>query len=216
MKLWSAWTRDVAPHVSQCPATVIEFEIRNAAQTFFRGSRAWREVTGYFPVTAGQQTVLVEPSDPTHELVELDSSFVMLDNKRLPPITPEQLDSLYTEDWTTLTGMPDNHYCLTPNQVSLFRIPSQNAINGLKARISITVSDTATGLPDEIANRFWDAIVVGARARLMLYKNSAWYDADMAAMYGNAFSAAIDDARLDAAQAYSGARIVARSTSKWC
>jgi len=89
-----------------------------------------------------------------------------------------------------------------------------DATSGLKLRLIVRPSDTATGLPDDLALRFRDEIHVGAKSRLMLYPGKPWTNPDMAGVYSQAFNALVNQATAAAARAFVQARIPSRP--KWC
>lgn len=216
MKLWSYWLPDVLPHVPGCPVPIAEHEIKRAAQAFFRESRSWRIQSDPFAVAADQEVVAIAPVDPELELLEIDDSSVYFDGQQVFPVTPQELARSFPDDWREDRGTPRQFYLLQPEQMRLYPIPVANAASGIECRMYVVPNDDSTGLPDDVARKFRDAIYLGARARLMLYVNVAWSNPNMAGVYGGAFASAVANAKDEAARAYARARITARSRSKWC
>lgn len=210
---WSYWFPDVLPHVRGCPSDIAVHELKRTAQEFFRRTRAWQKEEPLVPVAAGQKTVLIAPSDFTLDLVRVES--IYFDKDHLTPTTPETLDGMYGDKWeANSASKPDSFYQLTAGEIRLYPIPLADATEGLKVRVSVTPGESAEGIPDDMAIKFRDPIYLGARARLMIYKDSPWYDPSMAAVYGAAFSAAVDKYTLDKARSFTNARI--KSRPKWC
>lgn len=212
MKLWSAWLPDLLPHVPGCPTVVAEHELRRAAQAFFQQTRAWQVILPAVAVAANQAEVDVTPTDTTLDLVRVQAA--AYDGKPLGKQTAEDLDAEFSDDWTAHTGTPGDYIQLTPNVLRLYPVPTVAATTGVKVRAAVAPSHTSTGLPDDLADRFWDEMHAGAKARLMLYPGKPWTNTELAAVYGQAFTNMVATATAAAARAYGQARIPARV--KWC
>lgn len=212
MKAWSYWFPDLALHVPGCPNVLMVHELRRAAQAFFSKTRAWRVDQALKPVTAGTESVVVQPDDAGQDLVEIEGAWY--DGHRMEPVTPQTLDAQYVQGWHDHTGTPDRFLSLEPGVLRLYPIPMGDAATGLKLRLVVTPSDAATGLPDDIALRYRDEIHVGAKARLMLMPGRPWSSPDLATVYGQAFGAMVEAASVKAARAHVGARIPSRPN--WC
>lgn len=211
-KAWSYWYPDLLAHVPGCPIPLAEHELLRAAQAFFKESRAWQDTLPLIPVSAAQAAVTVAFADPGQELVRVEQAFY--DGLPIGVTTTEVLDSMFVDDWTLHTGTPSKIYQLTPGVVRLYPIPVADATNGLRLRVSIRPSESATGLADEMAVKYRDEIHMGAKARLMMYPNKPWTNLDMAAVYASSFDGVIGKANLSAARSFAAARKPARP--KWC
>ncbi len=212
MKYWRDWFPDLMPHVQGCPLVVAEHELRRAAQAFFRATRAWKEVLAPIAVSGTQDEVDMTPVDTALDLVRVES--VTYDGKQLGAETASNLDASHQDDWTLHTGTPSHYIQMTPNILRLYPVPVASASSGLVARVSVTPSGNSTGLPDDLAIHFWDAIHIGAKSRLMLYPKATWTNPDSAVAYGAMFGSMVDSATVAAAKSYGAARIPARP--KWC
>lgn len=212
MKAWSYWMPDLLPHVPGCPQVLAEHELLRAAQAFFQQATAWRVDEAPVAVAAGTAEVSVAPSDAGMELVRVDA--LWYDGEKLDPIAPKTLDAQYASDWQTHEGTPTSYFQVVPGVVRLYPIPIAASVTGLKRRLIVAPSDTATGLPDDLAQKYRDEIQVGAKSRLMLYPNKPWTNDGLAAVYGQAFSILVAQASVAAARAYVQARIPSRP--RWC
>jgi hypothetical protein len=189
-----------------------EHELRRAAQVLMRRTRAWQVDVPAVAVVAGQATVSVAPTSAELELVRVEA--VWFDGKPLEPTTAEVLDALYADDWRAHTGTPSKYIQMVPGEIRLYPVPVADAVTGLSVRLSVAPSETAAGLPDDIALRFRDDVQVGAKARLMLYPGRPWTNPELAAVYGQAFDSLVGTATAAAARSYAQARIP--SSVKWC
>lgn len=212
MQAWASWFPDLLPHVPGCPQVLAEHELRRAAQVLMRRTRAWQVDVPAVAVGAGQDVVTVAPPSADHELVRVEAAWY--DGRPLEPTTAEALDALYADDWRAHTGTPSKYIQMVPGEIRLYPVPVADAVTGLSVRLSVAPSETAAGLPDDIALRFRDDVQVGAKARLMLYPGRPWTNPELAAVYGQAFDSLVGTATATAARSYSRARIPSRM--KWC
>ena len=213
MKLWSSWYPDLAPHVPGCPNILMDHELRRSAQAFFEGTKAWIiDRAAPIPVLAGQAEVPNVTGDPELDLIEVRAAYY--DGKRMDPVVSETLDARFSDDWSLHQGTPEHFMELQAGVLRIYPRPLADALTGIKLRMVVAPSDTATGLPDEIANRYQDAIHLGARARLMLMVGKPWSNERMGSAYATAFASLLDTAHAKAARGNVRARM--RTRTKWC
>lgn len=212
MKLWSYWFPDLAIHVPGCPPVLMVHELRRAAQTFFERSRAWRVTQAPLAVALGESEKASTPTDTTTDLVELEAAWY--DGKPLYPITLEELDNAFHDDWQAHTGTPTRYLEPSVGTIRLYPSPIAAATTGLKLRLIVKPSDTATGLPDDMAARYRDAIHLGAKSRLMAIPGKPWTNFELAGALATSFASQADSAHTKAAKGNVNARVRARV--KWC
>jgi hypothetical protein len=188
---WSSWLPEVLPHARGCPSAVAIGEIRNAARAFFEGSRAWNVRTDLQPVVAGQALVALV-LDAGIEPVRIRE--VWIDGREVDPLLAQQLDEQLGDRWMSATGAVSHFIAEGPGRLRLYRVPDAPATEGLRARLSVMPTETAEGIPDELAARWRDAITAGARARVLSYAKAPWGDVQLAGVYGAAFQSLIDRA----------------------
>jgi hypothetical protein len=210
-KAWSYWYPDLLTHVSGCPLPVVDHELRRVAQVFFESTRAWRVMLPVTAVVADQQWITVAAGTGL-ELVRVEDAWY--DGKPLGIKTSDTLSAEHSGDWTTHTGTPTDIYQFTPGVVGLYPIPLADADTGLKLHLSVRPSDDATGVDDEMAVKFREQILAGAKGRLMAYPDKPWSKPDTAMVHAMAFDSSIGAANLMASRSYGAARIPARP--KWC
>lgn len=212
MRLWSAWMPDLVPHLSGCAIALVEHELRRAAQAFFQGSRAWRVTLAPVAVAAGTVDIAIAPSDAETSLVRVEQCWY--DGAPLDVKTAEELTTNYGDDWGAHLGTPTSYLQETSGIVRLYPIPDTPANTGLKVRASVMPSDISTGIPDDQAIAFREELATGAKARLMLYPNKPWTNAELGVAYAAAFKSATDTANVRAARSFGRGAI--RSTPGWC
>lgn len=206
MAIWSSWLPDILPHVSQCPIPMIEHELKRAAQTFFSDSRAWQVTKTPVAVAATVADISVFPDDAEQELVRIESA--RWNGAPLEPKTADSMDSGYVDDWRAHTGSPVAFIQITPGTIRLYPVPLDAGT--LALRVSVRPSESATGIPDNMAVRFRDTLATGAKSRLMLYQGKPWSSPDMGLALAVSFRSGIDSAAAASARAYGSGRIASK------
>lgn len=174
----STYLPDVLPHVPMCPSVVALHEVLRAAQDFFERSRVWKAMTAPVAVAAAQLVVdVVGPANTDPARIEA----AWLDGRRLYPQTVEALNDVAGPLWTSQGGATSHYVQMTPYQVQLYPLPSVAAAQGIIFNVAVMPSDTATTLPDDVADRYRDQIIMGAKARLMLRMGKPWSNPQMGA-----------------------------------
>jgi hypothetical protein len=208
MKAWSNWFNDLLPQLPGCPDPQIEHELLRACQDFFTRSRAWQVIQAPVAIAADQTSLAIAPADAEQELVRIEGAW--LDGMRLNIFGVGDMDSAFPDDWQTHTGAISTLVQITPGTVLLYPIPVSASATGLKLRMSVKPSDTATGIPDDQYVKYRDPLASGARSRLMLQAEKKWSNPGLGALNASVFDAAINSASIAAARSFSTGRISAR------
>lgn len=209
MALWSSWLPDILPHVPGCPVIVVQHELMRAAQEFFTRSRAWLVTDSPVTVVATTEEISLSPTDAEQDLVRVEA--VWFNGIPGKVKTVAEMDEDVT-DWQTATGTPSIIVQLSPDIARLHPIPTADVT--VKVRKSIRPSDSATGIPDDLASAYRNDLAQGAKSRIMLHKDKPWTDPSLAAVSQAQFNDATSSANLDAARSFGKGRISARK--KWC
>lgn len=210
MVLWPSWQLDILPHVPQCPVPLIEHELKRAAQVFFQESRAWQEQLTPITIFAGFSEVTIPMNGTDQELVRVESA--RWNGKPIEPRAADDMDQSYTDDWRDHSGPPEAFIQITPGVMTLYPVPTEAGT--LSLRVSVRPSESATGIPDDLAARFRDQLAMGAKARLMLYQGKPWSAPDMGLALSGAFASSIEKAASAMARSYSNGRV--KSRASWC
>jgi hypothetical protein len=207
---WSDWFKDLLPHVPGCPNILAAHELLRAAQALLVQSRAWQVTQTEVPIDAAQamETIAVAGA----QLVRIEKAWY--DGIRMDIRTTEELDAQFSDDWQIHTGTPKALLQITPGVVQFYPIPDVAATTGLKLRVSLKPSDTATGLPHDIAIKYREPILAGAKARLMVYPNKPWSNDKLAMFNAGIFDNGVGTATIEAARSFGRGRIASRP--KWC
>lgn len=158
MALLSALYPDVLPYVPGCPDPMLDQEIRRAAIEFFRRSRAWMAWLDPIVVSSAiQEYALILPANAQVFRIEAASL-----NGREYPVSGLR----------ALKADPSYDNAEQAAAVSLDRLSvvlTQALSDGdrLQIRAALTLSKTALSLEDALFDQYSDAIVEGAKYRLM-------------------------------------------------
>jgi len=212
MATWASWLPDLMPHLPGCPRVLVIHELRRAAQKFFAESRAWKVIEGPFGVSTDDEFILLTPPESYQTIESVDT--VWFDGRKLSPTSVEELDSSSGTNWRDHVGQPTHFLQMAPGELIVYPRPPVPATVGVKARMCVGLNDAAKGISDEMAALYRDAIVSGAKARLMAYTGKPWTNLDMAGVYGMVFAQGVSAASLSASRGHVGAPI--RSRVRWC
>lgn len=187
MILWQDFYSILLPWVPGCPSPVADQELRRAANEFYTRTRAWcvwldpvttldnvREYDFNLPINTN--LVRIEAANVGTTPITIASYRDRLTN---PSTTPNATDEVYTGDAKTL--ILDSTYA-AGQSISVFA--------------SLAPSRKATGIDEALFDRHAEAIVMGAKARLMLVPGTTFYNPQLATQAQSDFSTAIFDAHL--------------------
>ena len=205
MSLWSAFYPSLLPHVTGCSEPMMDMALCDAAQKFFRDSRAWQQwLTAVTVATGDREYPLPLPSGS--EVLQLDAATVNG--------TPFDILS-----WRSFCADPDDVQGENSGLTTLDRIVftlSRELPAGtlVKIRATLVPSDDATGIPDDLFVQYGKSIAKGARAQLQATKDKPYTDVAMAGIAQGEFLAAIGTANI---QTYRGnTSSTPRLRPTWC
>lgn len=174
-----------------CPLPLVKQTINRAARDFCRDSMAWQEDI---------DAVVLRPGVWRYELgLPSDAQIALVQTAKIGTrdLTPA-IDARGAINWGAAQGEP-SRYAVLPNwiEIAVDPTPIQAATLRLAAVLAPTLE--AATLPDVLADRHFDAIAEGVKARLMAMANKTWSDPAGAQLAAAAFAKAKTDARIEAA-----------------
>ena len=206
MKTWDAWFPDVLVHVRGAPDPLVRHALCRASREFFRRTRAWMQwleptgsmagegMTYDFDVPTGAQKVRIEQATVGGRPLAIES-FREIDH-----------------DWQ---AHPQGERALVDQDLQTFSLVGRFAAGeAIQVQVSLMPSPSATGLPDDMADRYLEPIAGGAKAVLLLTPDTEFYRPDLAAAYRASFDRGVASAALDAYQGHTNN--VPRARVKWC
>lgn len=205
MKTWDAWFPDVLVHATSAPHPLVSQALCRSAREFFRRTRAWTEWLSTVSTTAGssEEYTFVLPSGS--QLVRIEKA-----TRNGQPLHVGSYRQ-YPSDWTDPDGQ--SPALVSRDMVSFHLVGDFAAAEAVKAQVSLLPTLAATGIPDELADRYYEAIAEGAKA-IVLMTPGDFFKPDLAAVASVAFKAHINTEAVDAYR--SQTNNVPRATPKWC
>lgn len=189
---YTAFVPDVTVQLLSDPSgPVVESAIRNAAIELCRSSWMWREYASAVTVSANEPRIDIELPAGADLVAVLT---VTLDGLLLDNESGDRLDAMYPR-WATDTGIPKRYTQTDMSAIILSPVPDSNYVDSLVIYYAVAPTRTATGLPDWIANDYWEEIVSGALARLLTMPGRPWTNMEAGDHHRNLFNFAISQAK---------------------
>lgn len=187
----------VLPEVHGCSEPLAEQAIRDAVIEFCQRSRVWVYVCDPADSIARQPNYDLDlPADTA--LVQVFSIRTAASSEQLTPRTVDDLDN-EARDWTEEVGTPRHYAQFNDDEFYLYPAPQDSSVGSIKVRLIIKPSQSSTGFPSWINERYQKVIAAGAKAALMMKQGTAWYNPNQASYYENEFHDGWSGAREDAA-----------------
>lgn len=214
--LFSSFLPGILVDVPGCPDFAVERELRNAAIQLCRRSLCWRQqldpiavfanIGGYSLDSPQFEARVIKIYDVVLTTPSADP-LASPDVRQLSPKTPQSLDAA-SPGWRYPQNALSNPYPLVtnwytqddPSQILLAGVPASNG--SLVILASLVPLMTATGMDAWVAEQHYEAIIHGAKARLMAIPQKPWTDFNAAAWHTGEFDKAISSANVEAAQAF--------------
>lgn len=177
----------VLPEVSGCPSATAKLAIIDAAKEFLTFSGVWNEI---------QDPVVLEEGEPNYDLeAPTGARCINLKAVYAPWASRGELQGLTSDqlpvDWQTAEGNLPYAYtrAMDFSSIRVYPIPTNvDGTSAIRMHAIYTLKDTATSMPDDIVERYRDAICDGAKARLMVKPKQTWTDLATAAYYQAMFN----------------------------
>lgn len=197
MKLWSDFYNLLQPDLPGCPFVALDHAVRNSAIAFCEQSLAW---------TYEHPDIAIVPDLATYDFVPPAEALVH--TVLYARFNETDLDT-QTKDadmriwnWRNQSGSPQ--YLLgTPSGLRL--VPKPDLVGTLTLIVALKPDDDAIGIDDEIYQEYREAIIHGAKARLMLSPRKPYTDAALASFHMGQFTAKTTAAGIRAARNYTRA-----------
>lgn len=194
MAAWSTFYPDLLTFVQACPEPLLNQELRRAAQTFFRRSRAWVQWLTPITLTSAVSYPLTLPTDAM--VVRLEKA--TLDGK------PIELPNWRSFEADPLAVPGQSSGITTADRISVLLAQPYAAGGRLAVQAALAPSDAATTIPDDQVAQHRDAILHGARSRLLLLPDKSFTNPQMATLELGMFEDAIGVAQHQAYKGFGG------------
>lgn len=189
---WSTFTPRFMAEVPRCSAPLAEQAVLDAVIEFC--DLTFINQIDHTPIAAVAAQGEYSWSPGTN-LKVVRPELVWYDKKTLTPKTRDELDAIYAY-WPDEDGTPLYFVQEKLEKLIVVPKPAASLADAIRAKVSVRPSRAATDVDDAIYDRYLDAIVAGAKARLFGMVNQEWTDQVKAADCRAVFLAASDRARL--------------------
>jgi hypothetical protein len=184
------------PDLPGCPDTLVKQQLLFGVIEFCQETHAWNEIQDPVRVLDKQYEVDVETPRGARVVAVKD---VWASNRKLRPVTMPQLFELIP-NWQTAEGSEPTYYNagIDFRTIRIYPIPIGANRQTLTMRVAYAPEMSATAIPDELAIKYWDALIGGAKARLMTTPGKAWTNTALALYNRRLFEDGILKAKISA------------------
>ncbi len=195
---WSSFFPELLPDVPGCSDPMAERALRNSAIELCERGLIWSVAHEPVPVVAAVAEYDFEP-EPETLVVSIRHGH--LNNATITAKSPLELAALYP-NWETVTGTPLYVTQSGPRAYRLVPIPVAADAAGFIATVYLKPTRDATGVEDYIYEEWLEAIVSGAKARLMMTPNERFTNERMSAAHARMYEKAIANASIRASRGF--------------
>lgn len=205
MKAWDTLYPWVLPYVLGCPNPTVDRALCDAMREFCTAAPVWVEWSDDVPASGTTQRFDFDV--PTGaELVKARRCVVDGQDYGVRSIADLPLD-WQDEDATD----PDE--CLVQiDNTEFLLVPKPSAGHVIRVEVVLKPTIAATTFPDELLNRYGEAIAAGAKCRLLMVPGQAWTNPKLAEMCSSQFATAKHSA---ANQSFRQRNAAERRVKKW-
>lgn len=184
------------PDLPGCPDSIVKQQLLFAVIEFCQETHAWNEIQD--PIQVRERVNEIDVDTPTGARIVAVKD-VWASSRKLRPVTMPQLFELIP-NWQTAEGSEPTYYNASTDYrtMRIFPIPIDVNDSTLTLRVAYAPKMDATSIPDELAIKYWDALIGGAKARLMVIPGKAWTNSQMSAYNRGIFNDGILKAKISA------------------
>jgi hypothetical protein len=178
--LFTAFYDDVLPEAPGCVPAVALKAIRDAAIEFCHESRCWQVDHDMIPIEADEPNYTLDPPTDTYVVEIFEPIYWGADRKNLYLRNRNDLAALKIDTWESPTPL----YLMQEDErtVRVVPIPTVAVAEGLRFRMAVKPTETATGLESRLYQEYRKEISCGALALLMAQIKKPYSDLNMAAI----------------------------------
>lgn len=188
-KLFTTLYDEVLIDVPGVPQNVALNAIRNAAIEFCDRTLCWVVDADPISSVAGQSIYQFEPENGSEVAGVIQAYY---NSVRIDPMTADQLGNEYSRDpWNEQTGVPRYYLIEQPDEFVLVPIPDESVDSGIKMRVSLKPTRTASGMERWVIDKYFDTLAHGAKAMLCAMHKKPWTDPGQANFHTGRFERGI-------------------------
>ncbi|KIO48192.1 hypothetical protein [Nitrosospira sp. NpAV] len=197
MKLWSDFYDLVMPALPGCPFTMVDNALRQSAIVFCEQSLAWRFHHPEVPVMAGTaEYAFVPPAGAAVHCI----TRAALNGEEIESHVGES--GIPIQNWASCSGMP---LYVLGGATAATLAPIPDAAGVLTMTVALKPSANSTGIDDALFSEFWEPVMHGALAQLLLLPKKPYTHAQLAAYHQQQFDITTAAAGMRVARNYTRA-----------
>lgn len=201
---YSDFLPSILVDVPGCPDVAVEREVRNSAIEFCRRSLAWRKQLAPISVVALTNTYALAAPIAGSRVIKVHDVILTSTNgdvSNLVSTTPQILDASDPR-WRTVSSNINTNWFTQdePDSIILAGMPQINGTLTILAAFAPTL--VSTGFDGWIGEQYFEAIIHGAKAKLLAVPLKPWSSPVLSMWHVGKFDTAISEARVEAASAY--------------
>lgn len=164
------------------PDTLIESKLSDVLRDFYTNAGAWREVIGPYKLSAGRNTINLNPVDQYSQLQYVSEVWIYPsfqggnDRQFLRPSTRKLVG-------TDVSPTPLWYYMPTPDIMEIYPVPTVTLGQVLYVFGMLTPLTNTARLPNMSTTHHLDALMWGTLARMYRMAKKPWTDMTLAAYY---------------------------------
>lgn len=180
MKDVASFVQDVERVTIGAPEPAIEREILHSSREFLHDTLVWvHESMPQIIRNNINEYVVVTPSGSRLEVLQE----VYAGEKKLIVLPL----AAYPYNRSSVTGMPSHSYLTETGRIRLYPTPDRDDIGNLQVIAVLNVKEGGKKVPDALYDRYSDAIVSGAIARLTAQPDQLWSNPQLSAHHRQMF-----------------------------
>ena len=185
-----AFLPQVLPEVDGCPDIVAVEAIRTAAIELCERASVWKVY--YDPIDVIAMVPEYELDIPTGAYSKAINKITFNGNVLKPRLT-EQLDR-DVPNWQTMTGSPFGFFMSADDTIRLVYEPDTTYPQSMYVTGTLAPTRNSSVIDDEVYQRYYPLIAIGAKALLFLQQQKKWSNANLGAALADTFAAGVNAA----------------------
>lgn len=177
------------------PALLVREEVIAAMQEFCTKSWAWNVELDPQSLIAGEATYFIDLDSPKEQR-PVKILRLSIGGNSISPVGIDAAEDVYGHPLESGTpGTPKHYTQRDPMEVILVPRPQAAQRSAMTMRVAICPTFEASKVSDALTEKWRDAIIHGALARMHAHHAKPWTAGDMASFHQSQFNTAIESAR---------------------
>lgn len=212
MQSYDVMVRDVIMHAPHCPEPVAEYAVKMTTIDFCNRTHWWKYTSDTIDLVADENTYQVEVPNGTEPISVVAAWYSdrplwpmgFSTHQRFQPVRPE-----------ARPGPPVVFTNENPLELVLLPTPKDSEVGALVMMSAIRPKRSATAADKDMMERWYEAIMHGALARVYSIPNQPFTSRDLATDRAKLYAAQVTQAKIDANKALTVASLRVQPRQPW-